>query len=126
MFEQRGGAADHPEPVLSVAQRLAVGLAGPGVGSVTAVAGLDPEQLSEDERLDLLIVLERNGSWLEAKQHRLLAVIDRDDQSTHGWAREQVMLALTETAGVAQRRLRTARTLAGEGVSTLLCKWVRA
>jgi hypothetical protein len=104
--------ADHPWTAeLSVNDRLALGLSGTGVRQLSAVVGLSPARLDEEDRLDLLIVLDRARAWVDALQQQVLAEIDRADGSDRRWSAERVMLALSETAGVARRRLRAARTL---------------
>jgi hypothetical protein len=89
----------------------------PGPDVVELVSMLDPVAVGADERIDLLVAVERQLAWLAALQQWVLASLeadplrlgcDRDDD----WTREQVGAALRLAAGTADRRLTTARQLA--------------
>ena len=78
---------------------------------------LDPAAVGADERVDLLVAVERQLAWLSALQQRVLASLEADPlrlgcDPDDDWTREQVAAALRLAAGTADRRLATARQLA--------------
>ncbi len=50
----------------------------PSADVVACVAMIDPERLSQSARLDLLLALERQLGWLQARQSRVLDALDGD------------------------------------------------
>ena len=50
----------------------------PGVDVVTCLQVLDPARLSQSGRIDLLVAIERQVHWLQARQMRVLAALDAD------------------------------------------------
>lgn len=102
---------------------------------VRALAGYDPDDLDDDQRIDHLVALGRCSAWLEALQHRTLAAMGTrsgrlsDDGQTGGerlrrslsaqhaerWVREEVGAALGLSPMATERRLQTAWALCGDG-----------
>ena len=89
----------------------------PGPDVIELISMLDPAAVGADERIDLLVALERQLAWLSALQQRVLASLEADPlrlgcDPDDDWTREQVAAALRLAAGTADRRLATARQLA--------------
>jgi hypothetical protein len=80
---------------------------------------IDPGELSEAERIDLLVVLEEQKRWFEAAQLRVLAVLQQYDTSKLKVGQESVSLALQLSLRSAQGKLAQARTLVEELPKTL-------
>ena len=121
MFDDPDRVAPPPalSEVLDAPGEVAVWAAAarPGPDVVELISMLDPAGVGADERVDLLVAVERQLAWLAALQQRVLASLeadplrlgcDRDDD----WTREQVGAALRLAAGTADRRLTTARQVA--------------
>jgi hypothetical protein len=75
------------------------------------LAQIEPTELAADERIDLLVALERQKAWLDSLQQATLAVIDQADTTTMNLSQEAVMCALRLSSRSAQSRLKIARTL---------------
>ena len=84
---------------------------GTGAGRVQMLAQIEPTELAADERIDLLVALERQKAWLDSLQQATLAVIDQADTTTMNLSQEAVMCALRLSSRSAQSRLKIARTL---------------
>src|SRR5947209_454787 len=80
---------------------------------------IDPAELSGEERIDLLTVIEEQRRWFEAAQLRTLASIRAGDDSGLGLGQEEVSLALQVPLRTAQTRLAQASTLVTELPATL-------
>jgi len=90
----------------------------PGSAVVKTLAVLDPLQLSHEGRVDALAALEKHISWIQAQQHRLLAVMAADPavstpagELDKQWVREDVACALRLSAVTASDRLELATAL---------------
>ncbi len=88
----------------------------PGPDVVELVSMLDPAVVGADERVDLLVALERQAAWLHAMQQRVLASLEADPlrlgcDPDDDWTREQVGAALRLAPSTADRRLTVARQL---------------
>jgi hypothetical protein len=84
----------------------------PGSAVLTPLAVLDPARLSHTGRVDALVALERQLAWLQARQHRLLAVMAADPavatpagELAKHWVREDVASALRLSPLTAADRL---------------------
>lgn len=104
-------------------QGLAAAQPGPAVMAV--VACFEAAQLSQQQRVELLAIWERQASWVAASQQPVLAALDsgpaRDDETAHfsdpsrpddDWTREEVAAALHLSPCTAAERLRVAHALA--------------
>ncbi|HEY8676954.1 MAG TPA: HNH endonuclease, partial [Candidatus Dormibacteraeota bacterium] len=92
--------------------------AAPGSAVVKTLAALDPRRLSHEGRVDALAAMERHISWIQAQQHRLLAVMAADPvvstpagELDKQWVREDVACALRLSAVTASDRLELATAL---------------
>jgi hypothetical protein len=125
-----GGAALGADALDSRAsgERLAVLAAqSPSPRVVAALAGLDPADLDDDQRLSHVVALKRCSAWLEALQLRSLALIggtcpggDPDpfrrslsELEAAQWTREEVGAALRLSPASTHHRLSLARALCG-------------
>ena len=72
---------------------------------------VDPRALDSAGRIDLLTLLEQQKRVFEAAQLRVLAELDRRDDSKLNLSQDAVSLALRVPRGSAQSQLKTARTL---------------
>jgi len=120
---------DGPEPVAYVPTLLDAAVAPddvaawaasvtPGSAVVNTLMVLDRERLSDEGRVDALVALQRQQSWLQAEEHRLLAKMAADPvvktplgELDKEWVREDVACALRLSAGAASYRLGLAREL---------------
>src|SRR6185437_4776559 len=75
--------------------------------------------LSAEERIDLLVMLEKQRRRFEAAQLAVLAAIQAGDDSELGLGQEEVSLALQLPVRTAQTRLAQAATLVTELPRTL-------
>ncbi len=71
----------------------------PGPDVVEVLSMLDPAAVGSDQRVDLLVGVERQLAWLHAVQQRVLASLEADPLGVgadpdEGWTREQVGAAL--------------------------------
>jgi hypothetical protein len=64
--------------------------------------------LTATERVDALIVLERQRAWLDGVQQQLLAEVAVSDTSKEKWAKEEVSATLGLSLQTAQSRMRDA------------------
>ena len=118
------GSAAGPEPAELLADSLA---SSPAQRSTRALATLDPGELTEDQRIDQLQLLEEQIRWLSAARVRVLAAIEADDvPGDHldgaaglGLAAEAVALTLRMPVGAAQTKLKASRTLVEDLPATL-------
>jgi Domain of unknown function (DUF222) len=91
----------------------------PGSAVVKPLAVLDPRRLTHEGRVDALAALEKHIGWMQAQQHRLLAVMAADPAAVgtgHGdldknWVREDVACALRLSTVTAADRLHLATEL---------------
>ena len=90
----------------------------PGSAVIKPLAVLDPRRLSHEGRVDALAALDRHISWLQALQHRLLAVMAADPtvatpagEPDRHWVGEDVACALRLSAVTAADRLELAKAL---------------
>jgi Domain of unknown function (DUF222)/HNH endonuclease len=90
----------------------------PGSAVVTPLTVLDPARLSYAGRIDALAALDKHISWIQAQQHRLLAVMAADPavstpagELDKQWVREDVACALRLSAVTATDRLELATAL---------------
>jgi len=90
----------------------------PGSAVLTSLAVLDPRRMSHEGRVDALAALEKQLSWLQARQHRFLAVMAQDPpvpspagEPDKQWVREDVACALRLSYGTAANRLAVATEL---------------
>ena len=90
----------------------------PGSAVVTPLTVLDPRRLSYAGRVDALAALDKHISWIQAQQHRLLAVMAADPavstpagELDKQWVREDVACALRLSAVTASDRLELAKAL---------------
>ncbi|MFN2559877.1 MAG: DUF222 domain-containing protein, partial [Jatrophihabitans sp.] len=91
-------------------------------GVIDSVLGVDPRQLSHDERLDLLEQLEHARSAIDAQAQITLAVLAGDGDADHRaneWVREEVACVLSLAPATAAARLRDAVALVGRLPQTL-------
>jgi Domain of unknown function (DUF222) len=91
---------------------------GPGAAVIPPLAVLDPTALSQPARVDVLISVERQIAWLQARQLQVLAAMAADPMSPsvvpeldREWVKEEVRAALGESAVGADIRLGLAREL---------------
>jgi hypothetical protein len=64
--------------------------------------------LTATERVDALIVLERQRAWLDGVQQQLLAEVAVSDTSKEKWAKEEVSATLGLSLQTARSRMRDA------------------
>jgi len=90
----------------------------PGSAVIKPLAVLDPARLSHEGRVDALAASEKHIGWLQAQQHRLLAVMAADPavstpvgELDKQWVCEDVACALRLSAGTAAYRLGLATEL---------------
>jgi len=90
----------------------------PGSAVVKPLAVLDPARLSYAGRVDALAAMEKHIAWMQAQQHRLLAVMAAEPmvktpvgECDRQWTREDVACALRLSAGTAAYRLGLATVL---------------
>jgi hypothetical protein len=90
----------------------------PGSAVVKPLVHLDPRALSDAGRVDALAALERQQSWIDAQQLRVLAVMAADPGVKSptavldkDWVREDVACALRLSARTAADRLEFARQM---------------
>jgi len=120
---------DDPEPLpyipsLLDAQRVPDDVAAwaatvtPGSAVIKPLAVLDPRRLSPEGRVDALAAMERQIAWLQARQHRLIAVMAAQPVRTGGlgevdkqWVKEDIAAALNLSSHTAADRVRQAREL---------------
>ncbi|HEY8828535.1 MAG TPA: hypothetical protein VIM17_12335, partial [Jatrophihabitantaceae bacterium] len=120
---------DGPEPLPDVPTVLDADLAPddvaawaasvtPGPAAVKPLAVLDPARLSHEGRVDALAAMEKQLGWIQARQHRLLAVMAADPavstpagEVDKQWVREDVACALRLSAVTASDRLELATAL---------------
>ena len=119
MFETSGQPPSLSD-VLDAPGEVAVWAAGarPGPDVVELLSMLDPAAVGSDQRVDLLVGVERQLAWLHAVQQRVLASLDADPlgigaDPDEDWTREQVGAALRLAPATADRRLTVARQLRG-------------
>ena len=95
----------------------------PSCRATNSLASLDPQSLSDGQRLDQLLLVEQQIRWLQSAQARILATIEAADQPEQaaGWelAADAVSLTLRISFRAAQSRLKTAHTLVTELPATL-------
>jgi hypothetical protein len=89
------------------------------VEAVTAGRRVDPAQLSEAERIDALVLLQRFSVWVEAQAVRILARMDTGTEDERELAAVEVGVALRQPPTVVYDRLRTATELTGRLPATL-------
>ncbi len=99
----------------------------PGAQAVSALAAVPVEALSAAGRIDALVALRRQQSWLAAREHLLLAAMV-DDARTHAslfdedgecWLAEEVSCALRLATVTAEGRLLQAADLVRRLPATL-------
>jgi hypothetical protein len=90
----------------------------PGSATIKPLAVLDPRRLSHAGRVDALAALEKHLGWIQALQHKLLAVMAADPvvpgsvgELDKQWVREDVAAALRLSARTASDRLAFATEL---------------
>lgn len=90
----------------------------PGSAVMKPLAALDPRKLSHAGRVDALAALEKHLGWVQAQQHRLLAVLAADPavatpagEPDRQWTREDVASALRLSPLTAADRLELATAL---------------
>ena len=88
----------------------------PGPDVVEVLSMLDPAAVGSDQRVDLLVGVERQLAWLHAVQQRVLASLEADPLGVgadpdEDWTREQVGAALRLASSTADHRLAVARQL---------------
>jgi hypothetical protein len=121
--------ADGPEPAPYVPSLLDADLAPddvaawaatvtPGPAVVKPLVHVDVHRLSYAGRVDALAALERQRSWIDAQQLRLLAVMANDpvvpgsiDEMDKQWVKEDVACALRLSAQTAADRLQFAKAM---------------
>lgn len=94
----------------------------PGPDVVTAITGLEFDGLSNDDRLDVVVALERQIAWLTSLQHRLVAQLRPSlvgVSSDDDWVQEELGAALRLAPTKAGHRLRVARDLTSRLPATL-------
>lgn len=99
---------------------------GPGPTVVPPLAMLDPAVLSQPARVDVLVSMERQIGWLQARQLQVLAAMAADPMPAsvdpeldREWVKEDVRTALAESAVGAEIRLGLARELTRRFPETL-------
>jgi hypothetical protein len=80
----------------------------PGLVELARLGSTDFGVLSAAERVDALIVLERQRAWLDGVQQQLLAEVAVSDTSKEKWAKEEVSATLGLSLQTAQSRMRDA------------------
>lgn len=98
--------------------------ADPGIDVVAALTAIDPREVDGTTRIDLLVGLERQLSWLAAAQQRVIAALagralDWSGTESVDYTREQVGAALRLSPGHAADRLAIARALVDRLPATL-------
>ncbi len=83
----------------------------PGLVELARLGSADLAALGDVERVDALLAIERQASWLEALRHRLLGLISSGDMSLERWCVEEVGAALRLPGGTARTRLKNAEQL---------------
>jgi len=106
-------ASTAPDDVAAWAASVTPGSA---VGKPLAV--LDPARLSPEARVDALVAMEKQISWWQARQHRLIAVMGAQPvipgplgELDKEWVKEDISCALKLSAHTAADRLRQAKEL---------------
>jgi hypothetical protein len=89
------------------------------VEAVTAGRTLDPASLSEAERIDALVALQRFTAWAEAQAVRILARMDTGSELDRDLAATEIGVALREPPATVYDRLRTATDLTSRLPATL-------
>jgi hypothetical protein len=123
------GLADGPEPVPYVPSLLDADVAPddvaawaatvtPGSAVVKPLVHVDVQRLSYAGRVDALAALERQRSWIDAQQLRLLAVMAADppvksptEALDKEWLKEDIACALRLSALTAADRLQFAKAM---------------
>ena len=110
----RPSLSDVPDAPGEVAVWAAAARPGPDV--VELLSMLDPAAVGSDQRVDLLVGVERQLAWLYAVQQQVLASLDADPlgigaDPDEDWTREQVGAALRLASSTADHRLAVARQL---------------
>jgi hypothetical protein len=129
MSEGMMGEPDGPEPVPYVPSLLDADLVPddvaawaatvtPGTAPIKPLAHVNVRRLSYAGRVDALTALEKHISWLQAQQHRLLAVMAAEPvvpgpvgELDKQWVREDVAAALRLSGQTAADRLALATEL---------------
>jgi len=120
MTDSVGGPAAPAISHIEVPERLSRLLElPPEARAVGELAQLDPHQLSDAARIDLLTLLEQQKHWLDSLQQRVLAEIEAADTSDLGLSQEAVSLALRVPVRTAQARMKNAALLVRELPATL-------
>lgn len=104
----------------STAERIAELLSAvPGIEVLAELAGIDPEYLPRESRVDYLSALEKQSGWLQSLMQRAIVAVagnDPTESQTHfshvdEAEREEIASALRLSANTAQSRIDVARTL---------------
>jgi hypothetical protein len=91
----------------------------PGLVELARLGSTDFAVLTAAERVDALIVLERQRAWLDGVQQQLLAEVVRRDDDPKQYRREEVSAALGLSLQTARSRMRDAEQLCSRLPGTL-------
>jgi len=83
----------------------------PTVVALAQLGSTDFHALSQRERVDALLVIERHRAWLDGLQQQLLAEVSLGDSSEDKWITEEVACALGLAPQTAGAKLKNAEQL---------------
>jgi hypothetical protein len=91
----------------------------PGLVELARLGSADFDELNAIQRVDALVAVDRQESWLAARKQELLAAIEVKDSSDGHWCVEEVGAALRLSGGIARTVLADAEQLTGRLPATL-------
>ena len=91
----------------------------PGLVGLVELGAADFELLSQAERVDALLLVERHRAWLDGLQQQLLCEVSVGDTSKDQWIKEEVAAALSLAPQTAAAKLKNAEQLCRRLPATL-------
>jgi hypothetical protein len=91
----------------------------PTAVGLAELGSTDFRSLSQNERVDALLVIEQHRAWLDGLQQQVLAEVARGDTSKDRWVKEEVSAALRLAPQTAGARLKSAEQLCTRLPATL-------
>jgi len=91
----------------------------PTVVALTELGSTDFGALSQQQRVDALVVIEQHRAWLDGLQQQVLAEVAIGDSSEDRWVKEEVACALGLAPQTAGAKLKNAEQLCTRLPSTL-------
>jgi len=95
----------------------------PTVVALAQLGSTDFRALSQRERVDALLLIERHRTWLDGLQQQLLAEVSAGDPSEDKWIKEEVACALGLSPVTAGARLKNAEQLCTRLPARWGCCW---